>query len=70
MKDFRKFCRPKIKPHSKVGDILIKLKCGETGAMSQNEYKKVQNFFKVNSFAGEDSPNSPGNILVINKEID
>lgn len=68
MRDFRKFCRPTFSKNPQVGDILVKLKCGETGTMSEEEYTKVQDFFEVDSFVGEDSPNSPGNIVVINKE--
>ena len=41
MRNFRKFCRPKIKSHQEAGDVLVKLKCGTIGAMSPEEYKKV-----------------------------
>lgn len=69
MKDFRKFCRPKIKSHPEVGDVLVKLKCGTIRAMSPEEYKKVQNFFELDSFVGEDLTNSTGNVIVKNKNI-
>ncbi len=68
MRDFRKFCRPSFSKNPQVGDVSVKLKCGEIGAMTEKEYLKVQDFFEVDSFVGEDSPNFPGNIVVINKE--
>ena len=67
MRDFRKFCRPKFTKIPKLGDIIVKLKCGEIKAMTQDEYIKVQKFFNIYSFVGESS-NSSGNIVVVNKE--
>ena len=66
MRDFRKFCRPKIKNTSSVGDIILKLKCGTTGTISQEEYNKVKQFFKLESFVGE-STSSPGKIKAESK---
>ena len=67
MRDFRKFCRPKFTKIPKLGDIIVKLKCGEIKVMTQDEYIKVQKFFNIYSFVGESS-NSSGNIVVVNKE--
>ena len=67
MKDYRKFCRPRFTKIPKLGDIVVKLKCGEIKAMTQDEYIKVQRFFNIYSFVGESS-NSSGNIVVVNKE--
>ena len=66
MRDFRKFCRPKIKNTSSIGDIILKLKCGTTGTISQEEYNKVKQFFKLESFVGE-STSSPGKIKAESK---
>lgn len=67
MRDKRKYCRPVISKYPKTGDIVIKLKCGKYAPITQSEYNKVKNFFKPESFVGEDSPTDPGNIIVIDK---
>ena len=67
MRDKRKYCRPVISKYPKTGDIIIKLKCGKYAPITQSEYNKVKNFFKPESFVGEDSPTDPGNIVVIDK---
>lgn len=68
MRDKRKYCRPIIEKNPKVGDIIIKLRCGTYAPVTQSNYEKVKKFFKVNSFVGEDSSTDAGNIVVVNKE--
>ena len=68
MRDKRKYCRPIVERNPKVGDIVVKLKCGELLPMNQNNYNKVKNFFEIDSFVGEDDPTDVGNIVVVNKE--
>ena len=47
MKNGIRFCRPKLSKFPKVGDIVIKLKCGKIGIISEEEYKHVAKFFKM-----------------------
>ena len=67
MRDKRKYCRPVISKYPKTGDIIIKLKCGKHAPITKSEYNKIKNFFKPESFVGEDNPTDPGNIVVIDK---
>ena len=67
MKNGIRFCRPKLSKFPKVGDIVIKLKCGKTGVISEEEYKHVAKFFKMQSFLS-DTSNTSGNIKMTNKE--
>lgn len=69
MRDYKKFCRPKFTNNPQAGDILLKLNCGEEGAISQEEYEKVQDFFTIESFVGE-TTSSSGKIVTRNKELD
>ena len=69
MRDKRKYCRPKIQKYPKLGDVNIKLKCGEVVAVSPKTYKNIKDFFKMDSVVGEVS-NSKGNIKVYDPEID
>ena len=66
MRDARKFCRPKITKNPKLGDVYIKLKCGETAPISAEEYNKVKEFFKIDSIVGS-SPSIGGNLIVKSK---
>ena len=69
MRDKRKYCRPKIQKNPQLGDVNIKLKCGEVLTVSPKTYRKVRDFFKTDSVVGEAS-NSAGNIKVYDAEID
>ena len=67
MREYRKFYRPRTTKFPQVGDVEIKLNCGNIVYVKYKEYLKNQKFFKINSFVGESS-NSSGNILVTDKE--
>ena len=67
MKDYRKYCRPKTTKSPQLGDVEIRLNCGNIVYVKYQEYLKVKNSFKIKSFVGED-PSSPGNMVVIDKE--
>lgn len=67
MKDYRKYCRPKTTKSPQLGDVEIKLNCGNIVYVKYKEYLRVKKSFNIKSFVGED-PNSPGNMLVIDKE--
>ena len=69
MRDKRKYCRPKIQKYPKLGDVNIKLKCGEVVTVSPKTYKNIKDFFRMDSVVGEVS-NSKGNIKVYDPEID
>ena len=66
MRDYRKYCRPKVQKNPKIGDVRVRLNCGEILTVSAYDYKKVGRNFKLDSFIGE-SPNTAGNLLVTNK---
>lgn len=67
MREYRKFCRPKITKFPQTGDIEIQLNCGNLVYVKYKEFLKRKKSFKINSFVGESS-NSPGHILVSDKE--
>lgn len=66
MRDYRKYCRPKVQKNPKIGDVRVRLNCGEILTVSAYDYKKVGRNFKLDSFIGESS-NTAGNLLVTNK---
>lgn len=68
MRDKKKFCRPNVTKNPKVGDIYIKLKCGNTVPITAEEYNKIKKFFNIDSFVGS-SQNKTGNIVVLNKKV-
>ena len=70
MRDYRKFCRPKVQINPKIGDIFVKLNCGEIVAVSSDDFEKVSNFFKIDSFVGSsNNKNVPGNIIANNTQF-
>lgn len=69
MRDFRKFCRPKITKHPQIGDVEIKLKCGNTAYIKAEDYLDIKNFFKINSIMGEVS-SVPGVVKVLSKTLE
>ena len=69
MRDFRKFCRPRVTKYPKLGDVQIKLNCGEIISVSAKEYNKIKSFFKIYSIIGEAS-NTIGNLKVYDTELD
>ena len=68
MKDFKKFCRPKTTKHQEIGDVQVKLNCGDKVYVKARDYFGVRKFFKVNSVVGE-TTNTAGNVKVLNKAI-
>lgn len=64
MRDFRKFCRPKVIKNPQFGDVIVQLKTGEQVAISN--YKDVEKFFKKVGVVGEG--NTIGNIMIHNSE--
>ena len=67
MKNDKRICKPSFTKFPQSGDVVIKLKCGKKGIVSDKEYSKVKNFFKIESFVGS-SQNKSGNIKVISKK--
>ena len=64
MRDFKKFCRPKVIKNPQFGDVIVQLKTGEQVAISN--YKDVEKFFKKVEVVGEG--NTIGNIMIHNSE--
>ena len=69
MRDYKKFCRPRTTKHPKVGDIKVKLNCGEFIFVKATEFKKVKQNFKHYSIVGS-KESKPGRIRVYDSEID
>lgn len=46
MRDHKKFCLPKLVKYPTQGDIMIRLKNGETGVVTPEEYEKIKSFFQ------------------------
>lgn len=69
MRDRKKFYRPKISKTLKPGDLLLKLKYGEIGGISQEEYKRIKRFFDYEQVIGESS-SSVGKIQATSKVLE
>ena len=65
MRDYRKFCRPKVTKYPEIGDVKITLNCGQNVFIKAKDFKKIKKSFKTFSFYGEANYN-PGNIIVYN----
>ena len=68
MRDYRKFCRPRTTKHPEVGDVEIKLNCGNVVYVKAKDYLNIKNYFKVLQVVGQ-SNNSSGNIKVLDKVL-
>lgn len=69
MKDYnRKFCRPKTTKHPEVGDVKVKLNCGNTVYIKAKDYLGIKKSFKIDSIVGEVT-NTAGNIKVLDKTL-